>query len=124
MKMNLIEAKEILNRNGFILEDSKYDSEYARILKYFPTATDLKIQKNRSIRNSNYVQLYGWECFFRLNGKQHYFTFGLNCFGFISSFESYIAKYCKLDSFKDYLEMKNLYPEATLEDIREIGKMG
>ena len=122
--MDLNEALDTLKNAGFVCEDSKYDDYYKTILSYFPDAKNLSIHRNMSIRNSNYIGLYGWECSFNLDGKRHWFSFGRNSFGFLSSFESYIAKYCGLDSFKDYLEMKKQYPEATLEDFKDISRMG
>lgn len=140
VNMNLTEAKKILNDNGYkielnedlrkaskstITEASKYDYEY-ELLKneYFPDATDIDIHVNRSIRSPLWKTLYGWECEFKLNGKRHWFTFGKGGCGFEPSLQAYIRKYCKLESFKDYKEIKKDYPDATLEDIRNIATMG
>jgi len=136
VNMNLKEAKKILNENGYkveltevkkstITEASKYDYEY-NLLKneYFPDAKDIDIHVNRSIRSPLWKTLYGWECEFKLNGKRHWFTFGKGGCGFEPSLQAYIRKYCKLDSFDDYKEIKKDYPDATLEDIRNIATMG
>jgi hypothetical protein len=122
--MELNEAKQILKDNGYLMEASKYDYEYELLKDYFPDAKDLDIHANRSIRSPLWKTLYGWECEFYLNGKRHWFTFGKGGCGFEPSLKSYIKKYCKLDSFDDYQEIKKAYPEASLEDIREIAKMG
>lgn len=134
--MNLTEAKKILNENGYkvelnevkkftITEASKYDYEYELLKKeYFPDAKDIDIHVNRSIRSPLWKTLYGWECEFKLNGKRHWFTFGKGGCGFEPSLQAYIRKYCKLDSFDDYKEIKKDYPDATLEDIRNIATMG
>lgn len=122
--MDLNEAKKVLNDAGFLMEASKYDYEYELLKEYFPTAKDLDIHANRSIRSPLWKTLYGWECEFYLNGKRHWFTFGRGGSGFEPSLQAYIRKYCKLDSFDDYKEIKKDYPEASLEDIREIAKMG
>ena len=122
--MELNEAKQILKDNGYLMEASKYDYEYGLLKDYFPDAKDLDIHANRSIRSPLWKTLYGWECEFSLNGKHHWFTFGRGGCGFEPSLKAYIKKYCKLDSFDDYQEIKKAYPEASLEDIREIAKMG
>lgn len=124
MVMRLDEAKQILTQNGYLLEASKYDEEYQMILKYFPDAKDLDIHVNRSIRSPLWKTLYGWECEFKLNGRNHWFTFGRGWAGFTNSFEEHIAKYCKLKNFQEYLDIKKDYPDATLEDIRNISEMG
>ena len=92
--------------------------------EYFPDAKDIDIHVNRSIRSPLWKTLYGWECEFYLNGKRHWFTFGKGGSGFEPSLQAYIRKYCKLESFKDYKEIKEEYPDATLEDIRNIATMG
>ena len=122
--MELNEAKQVLKDNGYLMEASKYDYEYELLKDYFPDAKDLDIHANRSIRSPLWKTLYGWECEFSLNGKHHWFTFGKGGCGFEPSLKGYIKKYCKLDSFDDYQEIKKAYPEASLEDIREIAKMG
>lgn len=122
--MELNEAQQILKDNGYLIEASKYDYEYELLKDYFPTAKDLDIHANRSIRSPLWKTLYGWECEFYLNGKHHWFTFGRGGCGFEPSLKAYIKKYCKLESFDDYQEIKKAYPEASLEDIREIAKMG
>lgn len=122
--IDIKEAKEILNDAGFILESSQYDYEYELLKQYFPDAKGAKIQRDRTIKRGNFMLLYGWECEFYLNGKRHWFSFGKGGFGFEPSLKAYIKKYCKLDSFADYQEFKKEYPDATLEDIREIAKMG
>lgn len=140
VNMNLKEAKKILNENGYkvelnedlrksskiaITEASKYDYEYDLLKReYFPDAKDIDIHANRSIRSPLWKTLYGWECEFTLNGKRHWFTFGKGGCGFEPSLQAYIRKYCKLESFKDYKEIKEEYPDATLEDIRNIATMG
>lgn len=123
--LNIGEAKEILKNAGIrIVEASQYDYEYELLKKYFPDAKDIDIHRNRIIKsNSVYMGLYGWECEFHLNGRRHWFTFGRSGFGFEPSLKAYIKKFCKLDSFEDYQEIKKEYPDATLEDIREISKM-
>ena len=122
--MKLNEAEKVLKNAGYIMEASKYDYEYGLLKDYFPDAKDLDIHANRSIRSPLWKTLYGWECEFYLNGKRHWFTFGKGGCGFEPSLQAYIRKYCKLDSFDDYKEIKKSYPEASLEDIREIAKMG
>lgn len=122
--MELNEAQQILKDNGYLMEASKYDYEYELLKDYFPDAKDMDIHANRSIRSPLWKTLYGWECEFNLNGKRHWFTFGRGGCGFEPSLKGYIRKYCKLDSFDDYQEIKKAYPEASLEDIREIAKMG
>lgn len=122
--MKLNEAEKVLKDAGYIMEASKYDYEYELLKDYFPDAKDLDIHANRSIRSPLWKTLYGWECEFYLNGKRHWFTFGKGGCGFEPSLQAYIRKYCKLDSFDDYKEIKKSYPEASLEDIREIAKMG
>ena len=122
--MELNEAKQILKDNGYLMEASKYDYEYGLLKDYFPDAKDMDIHANRSIRSPLWKTLYGWECEFSLNGKHHWFTFGRGGCGFEPSLKAYIKKYCKLDSFDYYQEIKKAYPEASLEDIREIAKMG
>ena len=126
--MKLKEAKEILKDNGYrveLNEASKYDYEYDLLKReYFPDATDIDIHANRSIRSPLWKTLYGWECEFKLNGKRHWFTFGKGGCGFEPSLQAYIRKYCKLESFDDYKAIKKEYPEATLEDIRNIATMG
>ena len=108
-----------------ITEASKYDYEYDLLRnEYFPDAKDIDIHANRSIRSPLWKTLYGWECEFYLNGKRHWFTFGKGGCGFEPSLQAYIRKYCKLDSFDDYKEIKEEYPDATLEDIRNIATMG
>lgn len=121
--MELNEAQQILNNAGFLMEASKYDYEIKLLKEYFPDAKDIDIHANRSIRSPLWKTLYGWECEFYLNGKRHWFTFGKGGYSFEPSLQAYIRKYCKLDSFDDYKEIKKVYPEATLEDIREIAKM-
>lgn len=122
--MKLNEAEKVLKDAGYLMEASKYDYEYGLLKDYFPDAKDLDIHANRSIRSPLWKTLYGWECEFYLNGKRHWFTFGKGGCGFEPSLQAYIRKYCKLDSFDDYKEIKKAYPEASLEDIREIAKMG
>ena len=125
MKMKLNEAKDVLKENGYLMEASKYDYEIKLLKEYLPDAKDIDIHRNRMVKsNSNYMGLYGWECEFYLNGRRQAFTFGRAGFGFEPSLKAYIKKYCKLDSFDDYQEIKKAYPEASLEDIREIAKMG
>ena len=122
--MELNEAQQILNNAGFLMEASKYDYEIKLLKEYLPDAKDIDIHANRSIRSPLWKTLYGWECEFYLNGRRQAFTFGRAGFGFEPSLKAYIKKYCKLDSFDDYQEIKKAYPEASLEDIREIAKMG
>lgn len=122
--MELNEAQQILNNAGFLMEASKYDYEIKLLKDYFPNAKDIDIHRNRMVKsNSNYMGLYGWECEFYLNGRRQAFTFGRAGFGFEPSLKDHIKRYCRLDSFEDYLQIKKVYPEATLEDIREIAKM-
>ena len=123
--MQLNEAEKVLNDAGFLMEASKYDYEIELLKEYFPDAKDIDIHRNRIIKSgSNYMSLYGWECEFYIGAKRHWFTFGRYGFGFEPSLKAYIKKFCKLDSFDDYQEIKKAYPDATLEDIREIAKMG
>ena len=122
--LTLDEAKAILEKAGLLLEASKYDYEIGLLEKYFPDARDIDIHANRSIRSAIWKTLYGWECEFYLNGRRHWFTFGKGGCSFEPSLQAYIRKYCNLDNFDDYLEIKKTYPDATLEDIREIAKMG
>ena len=125
VNMELNEAEKVLKDAGYLMEASKYDYEY-ELLKneYFPDAKDIDIHANRSIRSPLWKTLYGWECEFTLNGKRHWFTFGKGGCGFEPSLKAYIRKYCKLESFDDYKAIKKEYPEATLEDIRNIATMG
>lgn len=122
--MKIDEALQTLESAGYICETSIYENEIRTLLDYFPTAKNIDIHVNRSIRSPLWKTLYGWECEFKLKGKRHWFTFGKGGCSFEPSLQAYITKYCKLESFNDYKELKKEYPEATLEDIRSIATMG